>query len=89
MPEPKYKINTGFITQKIDNTITIFSGDTSTLFTLNDTAVVIFEGIKLKWDIEKIADKLTAKYEISKKKVVIDIEEFIDELKKRKIISAI
>ena len=45
-----YKINQGFVTQKINNKTTIFSGEDSVLYTLNETAALIFSGIKLGWD---------------------------------------
>ncbi len=49
-----FKINAGFITQKIDGKVTIFEGEKSTLHTLNESAAFIFQGLKLGWDDKKI-----------------------------------
>lgn len=76
----KLKINKGFITQKIDDKTTIFSGEESKLYTLNDTAALIFQGLKLGWDEEKIAQKLNQKYGISTKEAMADIKNFKNEL---------
>lgn len=82
-----FKLNQGFITQKINKKTTIFSGEDSILYTLNETAALIFNGIKLGWDKNKIAQKLTDKYGIEQKKAFQDINALLDELLSKKIIS--
>lgn len=82
-----YKLNQGFITQKINNKTTIFSGEDSVLHTLNETAALIFNGIKLGWNKNKIAEKLMDKYGIGQKKALQDIDILLDELLSKKIIS--
>lgn len=82
-----YKLNQGFITQKIGDKTTIFSGEESILFTLNETGALIFNGIKLGWDNKKINKKLMEKYKITEVEALQDIREFTKELLLKKIIS--
>jgi hypothetical protein len=42
----KYRINKGFIIQKLDDKSTIFDGEKSILYTFNKTGSLIFEKIK-------------------------------------------
>ncbi len=81
------KFNTGFITQKIGKKVTIFSGERSILFTLNETAVYIFNGLKLKWDKEKITNTIMKNFEVSQKEAEEGIDDFIETLLEKKIIS--
>ncbi|MCS7093528.1 MAG: PqqD family protein [Patescibacteria group bacterium] len=76
----------GLIIQKLDKKIIIFDSDNSTLFTLNETASLIFDKLKKKCPKEKIIDYLLKKYQVRKERIERDIDEFIEELKKRKII---
>ena len=82
----KYKVQKGLIVQKLDDKITIFDGDESVLYTFNETASFIFSKIKLGWEKEKLIDALGRKYGISERKAQNDVEEFIQELKSKKII---
>lgn len=86
MKNKKYVLNKGFITQRIENKTTIFSGENSMLFTLNETAAYIFNGIKLNWEYEKIVNGLVEKYKASRKQVEKDILILIEELEAKKII---
>lgn len=86
MKTKKYQINKGFITQKIDNKITIFSGEDSTLFTLNETAAYIFQGLKLGWNKQKIVNRLIDSYKITDKKANDDVDEFTKILLEKKIL---
>lgn len=82
----KYILNKGFITQKIGNKTTIFAGEESILFTLNETAAYIFNGIKLNWDYEKIVKGLIEKYNAPREQAEKDILVLIEELAVKKII---
>lgn len=81
-----YKVQKGLIIQKIDNQTVIFDGEESVLYTLNETASLIFDKIKRKWNKEKIIDFILKKYEVKKEKLEKDFDELIDNLKKKKII---
>ena len=82
----KYKINKGFITQKVGNKTTIFAGEESILYTLNDTASFIFQGLKLGWEKSKIVRGLIDKYETTKNEATKDMENLIRDLQKKKIL---
>lgn len=82
----KYKINKGFIIQKVGNKQTIFDGEESALYTFNKTGSIIFEKLKLGWDRDKIVNFLSNMYSIKIDEAEADFEEFINELIKSKII---
>ena len=82
-----YKVNKGFIVQKLDNKTVIFDGEESVLYTFNETASVIFKRIKSGWDEVKIIDELAKKYDIKKKRVEKDVDRIFSEMIKKKIIS--
>ncbi len=83
----KYKINKGFIVQKVGSKQTIFDGEESALYTFNRTGATIFEKIKFGWDKDKIVNFLSKTYSISLKKAEEDFEDFTSELIKSKIIA--
>lgn len=83
----KYKINKGFIVQKLDDKMVIFDGEESVLYTFNETASFIFKKIKKGEEKEKIIEMVEKKYDIKKEKAQKDFNELISDLKKKKIIS--
>ncbi len=85
----KYKLNQGFITQKIANKTTIFAGEESVLHTLNETGAYIFQGLKLHWDKKKIINGLVEKFGATPKEAEEDLEDFVELLLKKKIITEI
>lgn len=85
----KYKINKGFIVQKLDNKAVIFDGEKSVLYTFNDIAYFIFRKIKLGWEEQKIVTVIVSKYRVKETRIANDLKEIISDLKKKKIISAL
>lgn len=83
----KYKINKGFIVQKLDNKTVIFDGEESVLYTFNETASFIFKKIKRGSEEDAIIEEMVKKYRIKKERAKKDLEELISDLKKKKIIS--
>lgn len=83
----KYKINKGFIVQKVGDKSTIFDGEESALYTFNKTASVIFGKIKAGWEKEKIVDYVAKIYSVKKEVAEKDFDELIKELIKSKIIT--
>lgn len=83
----KYKLKKGFVTQKMGKKIVIFDGEESLLYTLNATATFIFEQLKLGLSKTKIVDNLVSTFSISKERAEIDLNDFMDELKEKQIIS--
>lgn len=84
----KFKINKGFISQKIDDKITIFDPDSSFLYTFNETASYIFRKLKIGWDKSKIVENLIKRYKIKADKAEADFAELFSDLKRNGIISA-
>lgn len=82
----KYKINKGFIVQKIDNELVIFDGEESVLYTLNETAAFIFQKLKRGLSEEKIVEAMVKKYDVDKERVKRDVRRIIKRLGKNKII---
>lgn len=85
----KYKINKGFIMQKVGEKSTIFDGEESALYTFNKKASVIFGKIKAGWEKEKIVNYLAKFYSIKKEMAEKDFDDFTEDLIKSKIISKI
>lgn len=81
-----YKINKGFIVQKLDGKTTIFDGEKSVFYTFNETATFIFQKLKSGWDEDKISDYLVKKYSIKKEKAEKDVKELLLDLLSKKII---
>lgn len=82
----KFVLKKGFISQKIGQKITIFDGEKSVLYTFNPVASYMFEKIKQGLDEGKIIKLLTQKYEVSDDKAGKDVKEFLEDLKKKKVI---
>lgn len=85
----KYKINKGFIVQKVGDKSTIFDGEESALYTFNKTASVIFAKIKSGWEKERIINYLAKFYSIKKEVAEKDFDDFAKDLIKSKIITKI
>ncbi len=82
----KYKINKGFIVQKVGDKSTIFDGEESIIYTFNKTGTLIFEKIKNGWEKEKIINFLSKTFSITEARAGEDFEDFTNELIKSKII---
>jgi 6-pyruvoyl-tetrahydropterin synthase len=81
-----FKFQKGLIIQKLDNQTVIFDADESVLYTLNETAAIIFDKLKKKWDKEKIINFMLKKYDVKKERLEKDFDQLIEDLKKKKII---
>jgi len=84
----KYKINKGFIVQKLDDKMVIFDGEESVLYTFNETASFIFKKLKKGLPEKEIIQDVVKKYKITEKKARKDLKDLLAELKKKKIISS-
>ena len=83
---PKYKINKGFITQKLDDKTVIFDGEESVLYTFNESASFIFRELKKGEDQESIVSSLVKRYGIKEKKAEKDLNDLVADFLKKKII---
>lgn len=85
----KYKINKGFIVQKLDDKMVIFDGEESVLYTFNETASFIFKKIKKGLSENEIVEAVAKRYKIKEEKAKKDLIDLLVDLKKRKIVSSI
>ncbi len=85
----KYKINKGFIVQKLDNKTVIFDGEESVLYTFNETASFIFQKLKKGFNDKEIIKAVVKKYKVKETRVANDLKEIIADLRKKKIISSV
>lgn len=84
--QKKYSINKGYITQKVGGKLTIFSAEQSVLLTLNDSAALIFQGLKLNWEEGKIISKIISSFNVSEKTAIEDLYKFRKLLIEQKIL---
>lgn len=83
----KFQLKQGFIVQKNGNKISIFDPEKSILHSFNETGSYIFEQVKKGLEEEKIVKNIVKKFKISETEAKNDFEEFIKDLKRKKIIS--
>ncbi len=76
-----------FVIDKIDGEINIFDVDSSTLYSFNRSGSDIFEMIKKGRNKETIIRMMSKKYNISEKQTEKDVNDFLKDLSKNKIIS--
>jgi hypothetical protein len=84
-----YKVNKGFIFQKMGNSIAIFDPELSTMHTISGIGPFIFQKIKKGISRSNICTILEKKYQKNKKTVEEDVNRFIQELVKLKIIEVV
>lgn len=82
----KYKVNKGFIIQKLDKDLVIFDADESVLYTLNETATFVFQKLKRGLSQEEIIKAMVKRYDVEKERVKKDLNQIIKKLEKGKII---
>ena len=81
-------INDSLSIRKIGDEIFIFDRKLSRIHSFNKVGSIIWERIKENVDTESIVDSLTKHFEIDRETARKDLNEFIDELKNKKIITA-
>lgn len=87
-----FKRNQDVVTRKIAGEVILLpiyrtSKDMSYIYSLNKTAVTAWELIDGKNTLGKIRDKLTEAYDVSKEKIVKQLDELVKDLKLIKAIS--
>lgn len=83
----RYKVQKGFIVQKLGNKTTIFDGEESLLYSFNSTASFIFKKIKKGLNRIEIIEAMILKYKITKIRAEKDYSDLEKELIKNKIIT--
>jgi hypothetical protein len=81
-----YTINTEFIKQELDNQTTLFDPNTSTLYTLNETASYIFQLLEEKKEPAYILQKLITEYNISLARAEKDLNKTLKDFLTQNII---
>lgn len=82
----QYKLNKGFIVQKLDQNVTIFDGEESVLYSFNETASFIFQRIKMGWEKKRILEAMVAKYNVESNQAQKDFNDFINNLLAKRVI---
>lgn len=82
----KYKIKKGLILKRNGKKITIFDPEKSFLFYFNETASYILKIISKGLSDDKIIITLVKEYKLDKTKAKKDLDLYLNELKKYKII---
>lgn len=82
----RYKINKGYITQKLGGKTTIFDGEKSRLYTFNQTASFLFDKIKKGLGKKEIIELMIKKYKIAKIRAQKDYSDLEKELLAKKIV---
>lgn len=73
----RLKLTKGFIAQKIGADITLISGEQNKIYTLNETASFIYQGIKKGMNPEDIAKNLSKEYQIEVTKATKDVDKVV------------
>ena len=86
------KINPGFILKDIAGSFVVVpTGDNlvdfSAMITLNETGAFLWNLLSDEISIEELADAMCSEYEISKEEAVLDVTEFVETLKNKKVLS--
>lgn len=86
----KLQLNTHkFLFYNIGKKTLIYSGDNSLLYTFNDTASLIMSKLRLGWTLERIIDFISFQTGADKKVVKRDVEQFVSELLKNKLVERV
>ena len=81
-----YIVNKKLIIQKLGKKqIIIFNGDSSILYTFNDTATLVFQMLKKHKAIDEITKNVCIQYRVDEKKAKADIELVIKDFLKKRI----
>lgn len=82
----KYKINKGYIVQKLDDKTVIFDGEDSVLYTFNESSSYIFSKLKTGMKNTDIINLMVKRYKITLTRAKKDFQNLIADLLKKKII---
>lgn len=82
----KYQLNKGYVTQRIDKQTVIFDGESSILYTFNETASFVFALIKKGLSDKEIIQKIVSVYEVSPETARADFVKLLGELIAKNIV---
>lgn len=86
------KINSGFVLKDIAGSFVIVpTGDNlvdfSAMITLDEVGAFLWELLKEETTIENLADELCKEYDVEREIALADIQEFVDTLTDKKVLS--
>lgn len=81
------KINKGIVSRDIEGNCYIVDSKNQILHNLNQTGTFIFHQIEKNKNKEKILESLSKDFEVDEKKARDDLDEFLEILSKKNIIS--
>jgi hypothetical protein len=85
---PAYKLNKGFIVQKMGKETVIFDPDRSVLYTLNETASFVFSRLKKGLDQTAIVSALTKTFAVTPEHALKDVVTLLRDFKKKRILKS-
>jgi len=85
----KYKLQKGFVVQRYPKKLVLFDSETSTMYTLNETARFIFDRIKKGLEKKKIIADLAKRYAIAESRARKDVEDIFTNFLKHKIVKRV
>ncbi len=86
MKDTVYKLKKDLVVQQVNEEVFIFDGETSILHTLNETAADLFKKLKKGAAVSELVDYLIEEYGITRDKALKDSGEFVEKLKKKKLV---
>lgn len=82
----RVRLRIGVTIHKLENKLNLFDGENSILYTLNESAAVILNGLKLGWSKVKILKDLQENYGAKITEAEEDYESILRFLKEKKLI---
>ena len=86
------KINSGFVLKDIAGSFVVVpTGDNlvdfSAMITLNETGAFLWNLLSDEITVEELADAMCSEYDVSKEDALSDVNEFVETLKSKKVLS--
>jgi hypothetical protein len=83
----RIKLKNSVTIHKIKNKVSLFDGETSTLYTLNDSAEFILNGLKVGWEKTRVVAGLMEKFGATKNEASEDYQKILDFLNVKELIA--
>lgn len=82
----RIKLKKNITLHKLKNKISLYDGEASTLYTLNDSATFILNGLKMDWEKSKIVNDLKEKFGATDQEAQEDYQQVLNFLEEKQMI---